>query len=133
LSAKRKGDAGPDKDGAAKKRTGKSDIKDDAKYDAAKKRRNKIDTKDDTKYNDKEDVLPVIDALFGEKQRGKRWFARFNTATVVAVHCLKFMQRAFPPRPANDGKKKTQGATAASITVCRPQSELDYIMYVLMH
>ncbi len=43
------------------------------------------------------------------------------------------MQRAFPPKPANDGKTKTQGATTASITARRPQSEVDYIMYVLMH
>jgi hypothetical protein len=43
------------------------------------------------------------------------------------------MQRAFPPKPANDGKKKTQGAAAALITACRPQREVDYIMYVLMH
>jgi hypothetical protein len=43
------------------------------------------------------------------------------------------MQRAFPPQPANVGKKKTQGAAAASIKACRPQSEVDYIMYILMH
>jgi hypothetical protein len=44
------------------------------------------------------------------------------------------MQRAFPPQPANIGKKKTQGAAAASIKACRPpQSEVDYIMYILMH
>jgi hypothetical protein len=43
------------------------------------------------------------------------------------------MQRAFPPQPANIGKKKTQGAAAASIKACRPQSEVDYIMYVLMN
>jgi hypothetical protein len=43
------------------------------------------------------------------------------------------MQRAFPPQPANVRKKKTQGAAAASIKACRPQSEVDYIMYILMH
>jgi hypothetical protein len=43
------------------------------------------------------------------------------------------MQRAFPPQPANIGKKKTQGAAAASIKACRLQSEVDYIMYVLMN
>ncbi len=41
--------------------------------------------------------------------------AEFNTATVVAAHQLEFMQRAFSPQPANVGKKKTQGAAAASI------------------
>jgi hypothetical protein len=133
LAAKRKGDAGQDKDNAAKKRRGKLDTKDGAKSDAAKKRREKIRTKDDAKYNDKDDVLPVTDAPFGEKQQEERQLAAFNTATVVAAHCLEFMQRAFLPRPADDGKKKTQGANAASITVCRPQSELDYIIYVLMH
>ncbi len=43
------------------------------------------------------------------------------------------MKRAFPPKSANDGKKKTQGAVAVSNTGCKPQSEVDYIMYVLMH
>jgi hypothetical protein len=43
------------------------------------------------------------------------------------------MQRAFSPKPANDGKKKNQGAAAASIEACRLQSEVDYIMYILMH
>jgi hypothetical protein len=43
------------------------------------------------------------------------------------------MQRAFPPQPANVGKKKTQGAAAASIKACRPQSAVDYIMNILMH
>jgi hypothetical protein len=42
------------------------------------------------------------------------------------------MQRAFPPQPVNLEKKKTQGAAAASIKACRPQSEVDYIVYILM-
>ncbi len=57
----------------------------------------------------------------------------FNTAAVAAAHWLEFMQRAFPPQPANVGKAKTQGAAAASIKACRPQSEVDYIVYILMH
>ncbi len=59
--------------------------------------------------------------------------AAFNTATVVAAHQLEFMQRDFPPKSANDGKKKTQGAAAASIKACRRQSEVKYIMYIVMH
>jgi hypothetical protein len=43
------------------------------------------------------------------------------------------MHRAFPPQPANVGKKKTQDAAAVSIKACRLQSEVDYIMYILMH
>jgi hypothetical protein len=50
--------------------------------------------------------------------------AEFNTATVVAVHQFKFMQRAFPPQPANVGKKKTQGAAAASINSLTAKSIL---------
>jgi hypothetical protein len=133
LAAKRKGDSHPQKGNAAKKRRGKSDTHDGTKSNAAEKRRGKIDTEDDAKYNDNEDVLPVTDAPLGEKQWEEGWLAAFNTATVVAAHQLKFMQRAFPPKPANDGKKKIQGATGASITACRPQSEVDYIMFVLMH
>jgi hypothetical protein len=59
--------------------------------------------------------------------------AEFNTAAAVAAHRLEFMQRAFPPQPANAGKAKTQGAAAASIKACRPQGEVDYIVYVLMN
>jgi hypothetical protein len=62
-----------------------------------------------------------------------RRLAEFNTATVVAVHQLEFMQRAFPPQPANVGKKKTQGAATVFFKACRRQSEVDYIMYILMH
>jgi hypothetical protein len=43
------------------------------------------------------------------------------------------MQRAFPYKEAVAEKKKTPGAAAASIIVCRPQSEVDYIIYVLTH
>jgi hypothetical protein len=148
---------------AAEKRSGKIDTKDDAKYDdkedilpfagapfgmkqreewrlaefntatVVAERRGKIDTKDEAEYNDEEDVLPDTDAPFGVKQRDERCLAEFYTATVVVAHRLKFMQRAFPPQPANVGKKKTQGFAAASIKACRPQSEVDYIMYILMH
>ena len=51
----------------------------------------------------------------------------------MAAHRLEFMQRDFPHQPANVGKAKTQGAAAASIKACRPQSEVDYIVYVLMN
>ncbi len=71
--------------------------------------------------------------LFGVRQWDERHLAELNTATVVAAHQLEFMQRDFPPQPANIGKKNTQGAAAASIIACRPQSEVDYIMYILMH
>ncbi len=79
LAAKRKGNTRPDKDNTAKKRRGKLDTNDDAKYNAAEKRWDKIDTEDGN-------VLPVTDAPFGEKQWEERWLAVFNTATVVAVH-----------------------------------------------
>ncbi len=59
--------------------------------------------------------------------------AEFNTAAAVAVHQLEFMERAFPHQPANVGKAKTQGAVAASIKACRPQSGVDYIVYVLIN
>ncbi len=120
LAAKRKGNSHPQRGNAAKKSRGKLDVDYGTKYKAVEKRRGKIDTKDDTKYNDKEDVLPVADVSFGVKQREERLLAEFNTATVVVAHQLKFMKRAFPPQPANVGKKKTQGASTASIKACRP-------------
>ena len=87
---------------------------------------------DEAEYDDKDDVLPVTDAPFGVTQQDARHLAEFNTAATVAAHWLEFMQRAFPPQPANVGRAKTQGAAAASINACRPQSEVDYIVYVLM-
>ncbi len=86
LAAKRKSNTCPQKDNAAKKRRGKSDTNNGAKYNAAEKESDKIDTKDDAKYHDKEDVLPVTDVPFGEKQQEERRLAVFNTATVIAVH-----------------------------------------------
>jgi hypothetical protein len=38
------------------------------KNNASKKRRGKLDTKDNAKYDDKEDVLLLTDAAIGEKQ-----------------------------------------------------------------
>ncbi len=67
------------------------------------------------------------------RQWDKRHLAEFNPGAVVAVHWLEFMQRAFPPQPANVGMTITQGAAAASIKACRPQSEVDYIVYTLMN
>ncbi len=67
------------------------------------------------------------------RQWDARCLAEFNTAAVVAAHRLEFMQRAFPPQLANVGKAKIQGAAAVSIKACRPQSEVDYIVYILMH
>jgi hypothetical protein len=93
----------------------------------------RLDTKDDANYGNKENVLPLTDVAIGEKQQEQRRLAEFNTTTVIEVHCLEFMQRAFPPKLADEGKKKTQGAAAESISACRPQSKLDYIMYVLMY
>ncbi len=57
--------------------------------------------------------------------------AAFNTAAVAKVHCLEFMQRAFLSKGVLSGKEKTLGTAAASITACRLQSKIDYIIYVL--
>jgi hypothetical protein len=141
------GDGSPQKGNAAKKKRGKSgaghkaarkgtantDTGDDAGDDNEEERRGKSDAWDEAEYDDKDDVLLVTDAPFGVRQRDARCLAEFNTATVVAAHWLEFMQRAFPPQPANVGKAKTQGAATTSIKACRPQSEVDYIVYILMH
>jgi hypothetical protein len=87
------------------------------KNNAAKKRRGKLDTADEAKYDDEEDVLPLTDAALGEKHREQR---TFNTAAIIEAHCLEIMQRAFPSKEAVAEKKKTQGAAASSITACRP-------------
>jgi hypothetical protein len=118
---------------AAGKRSANTLTEDDADYNDKEERRGKNDAWDEAEYDDKEDVLPVTDAPFGVTQRDKRRLAEFNTGTVVVAHRLEFMQRAFPPQPANVGKTKTQGASAASIKACRPQSEVDYIVYILIN
>ncbi len=118
---------------AAKKRSANTLTKDDANYDDKEEKRGKNDAWDEAEYDDKEDVLPVADAPFGVRQWDKRRLAELNTGTVVVAHWLEFMQRAFPTEPANVGKTKTQGAAAASIKACRPQSEVDYIVYILMN
>jgi hypothetical protein len=45
----------------------------------------------------------------------------------------EFMQRAFSFKGVVAGKEKMQDAAAASITACRPQNKVDYIIYVLTH
>jgi hypothetical protein len=137
-------DGSPQKGNAAKKKRGKSgaghkaagkktastDTGDDADYDKDEEGSGKGDDWDEAEYDDEYDALPVTDVPFGVTQRDARRLAEFNTAAAVAAHRLEFMQRAFPPQPANVGKAKTQGAAAASNKACRPQSEVDYIVYV---
>jgi hypothetical protein len=118
---------------AAGKRTASTETGDDANSDNNEEGRGEGDALDEAEYDDKNDALPATDAPFGVTQWDARRLAEFNTAAAVAAHRLEFMQRAFPPQPANVGKAKTQGAAAASIEACRPQSEVDYIVYVLMN
>jgi hypothetical protein len=61
-------------------------------------------TNNEAEYDNKEDVLPVTNAPFVVRQQDERRLAEFNTAKAVAGHQLEFMQRAFPPQPANVGK-----------------------------
>ncbi len=68
LAAKRKSNTRADKDNALKKRRDKLDTKDDAQYNVVKKRRGKLNTKDDAKYDNKDNVIPLTDAPFREKQ-----------------------------------------------------------------
>jgi hypothetical protein len=118
---------------ASGKRTASTDTGDDTYYNNDEEGRGKGESWDEAEYDDKDNVLPVTDAPFGVMQQDARHLVEFNTAAAVAVHRLEFMQRAFPPQSANGGKAKTQGAAAASIKACRPQSEVDYIVYVLMN
>jgi hypothetical protein len=117
---------------AAGKRTASTDARDDVDCNNNEEGSGKGDAWDEAEYDDEDNVLPVTDVPFGLMQRDARCLAEFNTTAAVAAHRLEFMQRAFLPQPANVGKAKTQGAAAASIKACRPQSEVDYIVYVLM-
>jgi hypothetical protein len=118
---------------AAGKRTAGFDTGDDANSGDNEEERGKGDAWNEAEYDDEDDVLPVTDAPFGVTQWDARRLAEFNTAAAVAGHRLEFMQRVFLPQPANVGKAKTQGAASPSIKACRPQSEVDYIVYVLMN
>jgi hypothetical protein len=100
---------------AARKRTASTDTRDDANYDNDEEERGKGDAWDEAEYDDEDNVLPITDAPFEVTQPDGRHLAEFNTAAAVAAHRLEFMQRAFPPQPANIGKAKTQGAAATSI------------------
>ena len=118
---------------AAGKRTASTETGDDANFNDNEEGRGEGDALDEAEYDDEDDVLPVTDAPFGVTQQDARHLVELNTATAVAAHQLEFMQSAFPPQPANVGKAKTQGAATAFIKACRPQSEVDYIVYVLMN
>jgi hypothetical protein len=91
---------------ATGKRSANTLTEDDANYDDEEERKGKNDAWNEVEYDDKEDVLPVTDAPFGVRRWEERRLAEFNTGTVVAAHRLEFIQRAFPPEPANIGKKK---------------------------
>ncbi len=93
----------------AGKGTANTDTGDDAGDDDKEERRGKSDAWDEAEYDDEDDVLPVTDAPFGVRQCNVRHLAEFNTAAVVAAHWLEFMQRDFPPQPANVGKAKNPG------------------------
>jgi hypothetical protein len=88
LAAKRKSNTRADKDNAAKKGRGKSD------------------TKVDAKYNNKEDVLPLTDVAFGEKQWEQRRLLRFMQPQSLRCIALNSCRGLSHPNQQMRGQKR---------------------------
>ncbi len=86
----------------------------------------------EAEYYQDEDIDPITNAAINHDKEERR-FAVFDMTLVVEVHCKEFMQRELPAQPQHsDATGRLQGTAAASITGCRPQKEVTYIIYVLL-
>jgi hypothetical protein len=52
-----------------------------------------------------------------------------KAAELTKMHCKEFMKRAFPTR--ENSNAIPQSNASAKITLCRPQSDIDYIINCL--
>ncbi len=86
---------------------------------------------DDDKYNNEEDHIPVTNALClsSAVDTKKEAFIAAKVAELTKKHHKEFMKRAF----LLQGFSKDLPLTTASamIKMCRPQSDIDYIIYCL--
>lgn len=90
----------------------------------------KSDSPFDDGYDDKEaDFVPITNKAIKDIGEGK---GTPDGDNMIDQHRKAFMQKAFPPINPHQSFDNPQ-SKSASITHCRPQSELDYIKYVVQN
>jgi hypothetical protein len=83
------------------------------------------------KYDDDDDIIPATDGpmVVTDQDIAADLLIAENAAELVEKHHQEFMKRAFSVRThAADVPLTT---ASASIKMCRPQNDLDYIIYIL--
>ena len=87
--------------------------------------------KDDEKVNEKDiDYIPVTDSAKQCTKDVMDLKDSVESKELTELHCKVFMERAFPPETASKTYSNTQ-KKSGSILACRPQAEMDYIVYVI--
>ena len=85
------------------------------------------------KYDDEDDIIPATDGpmVAADQDIAADLFIAEKSAELVEKHRQEFMKRAFSVRThAADVPLTT---ASASIKMCRPQKDLDYIIYILQN
>ncbi len=100
-------------------------------YSEARKNYAPSDNGYEDKYEDKEaDYVPTTDKAIDNIMDAKgTWEADDG---IIQQHCKAFMLKAFPPINPHQSFDKPQ-SKSASIAQCHPQSEVDYIKYVVQN
>ncbi len=92
-----------------------------------------VDNADDggDKYNDEDDIIPATDGpvLTTAQDVAADLFIAEKAADLIEKHRQEFMKRAFSVRTITADVPLT--TASASIKMCRPQKDIDYIIYVL--
>jgi len=87
----------------------------------------------DSSHNDQDDkeldYVPVTNQAINNIMEGK---STWEEDAIMAQHRKAFYMKAFPPGQPDPEFDKPQ-KKSASIVLCRPKEEVDYIKYVLQH
>jgi hypothetical protein len=89
----------------------------------------KIDSPDNDEDEKKLDCVPVTNKGINNIMEGK---GTWEEDTITAQHRKAFYMKAFPPVNPHEQFDKPQ-SKSASMTLCRPKTEVDYIKYVIQH
>jgi len=81
------------------------------------------------KYDNEDDFIPATDGPIQQDAVGDMFIAE-KAAELIEKHRQEFMKRAFSVRTLAADVPLT--TASASIKMCRPQKDIDYIIYVLM-
>jgi hypothetical protein len=84
---------------------------------------------DDDKYDNEEDHIPVTNALYSAStvDTEREAFIAAKVAELTKKHCKEFMKGAFLLQVLSNNIPLT--TASAMIKMCRPQSDIDYIVY----